>query len=490
MLEEALNKYTEAINLKIKDKINSFLYSNRAWVNLKLEKIGAALDDANHAIKWDPDNIKGYYRRGLANLALLKYEDALIDLEYAFKKYPEEKNVKDKIEEIKFEIEKKKLRNSNIANDDNENINEEPPEVLLDLKYIENEIKKEEEKIKTKLNENNNETKPVQKRPRSDSDAIKKQEYKDKLSITKTWIIEEVIEDMKNKNYISKLSLLKIILDVTKINMVEPSLIDINIKKTETFNICGDIHGQFYDLLNIFKQYGYPSENNHYLFNGDFVDRGSFSVECLITLLCFKLLYPKHFYLARGNHESRNLNKVYGFEQEVLSKYDSTVYESFVRFFFSLPLAHCINKEILVLHGGLFSKDGVTLNDIRKIKRFREVPESGIMCELLWSDPSSINGRHPSNRGVAITFGPDVVKDFLKNNKLVKLVRSHECKSEGYEILGDVITVFSAPNYCDSMGNMGGILQLKGDSIKILQFSYVWHPPAQSFALLNNWIFS
>ena len=489
MLEEALNKYTEAINLKVKDKINSYLYSNRAWVNLKLEKIGAALDDANHAIKWDPDNIKGYYRRGKANLALLKYEDALIDLEYAYEKYPE-KNVKDKIEEIKFEIEKKKLKNSKLTDSDNENINEEPPEVLLDLKYIENEIKKEEEKIKMKLNENNNETTPVKKRPRSESDAIKKQEYKDKLSITKTWIIEEVIEDMKNKNYISKLSLLKIILDVTKINMVEPSLIDIAIKKDEIFNICGDIHGQFYDLLNIFKLYGYPSENNQYLFNGDFVDRGSFSVECLITLLCFKLLYPKHFYLARGNHESRNLNKIYGFEQEVLSKYDSTVYEAFIRFFFSLPLAHCINKEILVVHGGLFSKDGVTLNDIRKIKRFREVPESGIMCELLWSDPSSINGRHPSNRGIAITFGPDVVKNFLKDNKLVKLVRSHECKSEGYEIIGDVITVFSAPNYCDSMGNLGGILQLKGDNIKIQQFSYVWHPPAQSFASLNNWIFS
>ena len=351
MLEEALNKYTEAINLKLKDKINSYLYSNRAWVNLKLEKIGAALDDANHAIKWDPDNIKGYYRRGKANLALLKYEDALIDLEYAYEKYPE-KNVKDKIDEIKFQIEKKKLINSEITNSDDVNINEEPPEVLLDLKYIENEIKKEEEKVKMKLYENDKETKPVQKRPRSESDAIKKQEYKDKLSMTKTWIIEEVIEDMKNKNYISKLSLLKIILDVTKINMVEPSLIDISIKKTETFNICGDIHGQFYDLLNIFKLYGYPSENNQYLFNGDFVDRGSFSVECLITLLCFKLLYPKHFYLARGNHESRNLNKVYGFEQEVLSKYDSTVYEAFIRFFFSLPLAHCINKEILVVHGG------------------------------------------------------------------------------------------------------------------------------------------
>ena len=486
-LEEALNKYTEAINLKLKDKINSILYSNRAWVNLKLEKIGAAYDDANHAIKWDPGNIKGYYRRGKANLALLKYEDALIDLEYAYEKYPE-KDVKDKIDEIKFEIEKKKLRNSNLNDSDDTGANEKPPEVLLDLKYIENEIKKEEEKLNKKLN--SVETKKETKRSRSESDAIKKQEYKDKLSITKTWIIEEVIEDMKNKHYISKLSLLKIILDATKINMQEPSLIDLDIKKTETFNICGDIHGQFYDLLNIFNLYGYPSENNQYLFNGDFVDRGSFSVECLITLLCFKLLYPKHFYLARGNHESRNLNKVYGFEQEVNTKYDSTVYESFIRFFFSLPLAHCINKEILVLHGGLFSKDGVTLDDIRKIKRFREVPESGIMCELLWSDPSSINGRRPSNRGVAITFGPDVVKNFLKINNLQKLVRSHECKSEGYEILGDVITVFSAPNYCDSMGNLGGIIQLKGDKIKIQQFSYVWHPPAQSFAILNNWIFS
>ena len=474
MLEEALNKYTEAINLKIKDKINSYLYSNRAWVNLKLEKNGAALDDANHAIKWDPDNIKGYYRRGKANLALLKYEDALIDLEYAYEKYPE-KDVKDKIEEIKFQIEKKKLKNSNLSDSEEDDISKKSPEVLLDLKYIENEIKKEENKLKAKEAPNN--IKSKLKRVNSDPDVIKKQEYRDKLSITKTWIIEEVIEDMKNKKFLSKLSLLKIILDVTKINMNEPSLIDITHKKNGTFNICGDIHGQFYDLLNIFKLYGYPSEHNQYLFNGDFVDRGSFSVECLITLLCFKLLYPKHFYLARG-------------EQEVLSKYDSNVYEAFIRFFFSLPLAHCINKEILVVHGGLFSKDGVTLNDIRKIKRFREVPESGIMCELLWSDPSPINGRHPSNRGVAITFGPDVVKNFLKINKLQKLVRSHECKNEGYEILGDVITVFSAPNYCDSMGNQGAILQLKGDNIKIQQFNAVWHPLAQSFAILNNWIFS
>ena len=483
-LEQALEKYTEAINLKIKDKINAILYSNRAWLNLKLERNGAALEDANKAIEWDPNFIKGYYRRGCANLTLLKYEDALTDFEDVYKKYPEEKVLKEKIDEIKLQLEKKIKSKNNVKDssfDDNEEIS---PEKLLDIKYIEKKIKKEEEKINKKKQmmetEKNNDN--------IDSEVMKKPEYKGKLFLTKSWIVDEVIEGMKKKVFMSKLSLLKIILDVIKINMNEPSLIDIEVKN-ENFNICGDIHGQFYDLLNIFNLFGYPSETNPYLFNGDFIDRGSFGVECLITLLCFKLLYPKHFYLARGNHESRNLNKVYGFEQEVTSKYGSVVYKSFVRLFYSLSLAHCFNHEILVVHGGLFSKDGVTLDDIRNIKRFREVPESGIMCELLWSDPSSINGRRPSNRGVAITFGPDVVKEFLKTNKLQKLIRSHECKSEGYEILGDVITVFSAPNYCDSMGNKGAIIQLKGNNIKINQFSHVWHPKAESFAILNNWIF-
>ena len=201
MLEEALNKYTEAINLKIKDKINSYLYSNRAWVNLKLEKNGAALDDANHAIKWDPDNIKGYYRRGKANLALLKYEDALIDLEYAYEKYPEkdvnekypEKDVKDKIEEIKFQIEKKKLKNSNLSDSEEDDTSQKSPEVLLDLKYIENEIKKEENKLKAKEASNNMKSKL--KRENSDPDVIKKQEYRDKLSITKTIIHNKNVDN-------------------------------------------------------------------------------------------------------------------------------------------------------------------------------------------------------------------------------------------------------------------------------------------------------
>jgi len=166
--------------------------------------------------------------------------------------------------------------------------------------------------------------------------------------------------------------------------------------------VCGDIHGQFYDLLNIFKINGNPSETNPYLFNGDFIDRGSFSVEVILTLLAWKAAYPKHMFMSRGNHESKNLNKLYGFEGEVKKKYDVKMYDLFSELFCYLPIGHCINKKILVVHGGLFAKDGVKLEDIAKFNRVREPADEGIMCECLWSDPTDLNGRHPSKRGVGV----------------------------------------------------------------------------------------
>ena len=150
-LEQALEKYTEAIDLRIKDKINAILYSNRAWLNLKLERNGAALEDANKAIEWDPNFIKGYYRRGCANLTLLKYEDALMDFEDIYKKYPKEKILKEKIDEIKLQLEKlnkNRKCDKDPSIDDNAEIS---PEELLDINYIEKKIKKEEEKINKKM---------------------------------------------------------------------------------------------------------------------------------------------------------------------------------------------------------------------------------------------------------------------------------------------------------------------------------------------------
>lgn len=229
----------------------------------------------------------------------------------------------------------------------------------------------------------------------------------------------------------------------------QPSLVDISVPDDAKFTICGDIHGQFYDLMNIFTINGLPSTDNPYLFNGDFVDRGSFSVECIFTLFGFKLLYPDHFFMSRGNHETINMNQMYGFTGEVCAKYNTKMSNMFTQVYNWLPLCHCLNNRVLVMHGGLFSNDNVTLDDLRNIERNRQPPDEGLMCELLWSDPQPQNGRGPSKRGVGIQFGPDVTAAFCARNKLDYVVRSHEVKYMGYEEAhdGKCITVFSAPNY-------------------------------------------
>lgn len=217
------------------------------------------------------------------------------------------------------------------------------------------------------------------------------------------------------------------------------SLVDYPIEDEEEFTICGDIHGQYYDLLNIFKINGNPSAENKYLFNGDFVDRGSFSVECMITLLAWKCANNDFLHLTRGNHEARTVNMIYGFKGEVQAKYSTEVYDAFSDLFCHLPLSYVINKKVMICHGGIFADDGVKLEDIRKVNRVQEPPEKGIMCDLLWADPSDTYGRQPSKRGVSMAFGPDITKKFLSDNNLgtlvVKtdlLIRSHEVKQGGY----------------------------------------------------------
>ena len=91
------------------------------------------------------------------------------------------------------------------------------------------------------------------------------------------------------------------------------------------------------------------------------MDRGSFSVECIFTLFGFKLLFPNHFFMSRGNHESENMNKMYGFEGEVKAKYSSTMVELFTEVYNWLPLSHCVNSKILVMHGGLFKEVHISL---------------------------------------------------------------------------------------------------------------------------------
>jgi serine/threonine-protein phosphatase 5 len=301
--------------------------------------------------------------------------------------------------------------------------------------------------------------------------------------------VKELIAQYKDQKKLHKKYIVQMLIETRAMLQQTPTLVDIDVPEGNHITVCGDTHGQFYDLCNIFELGGYPSETNPYLFNGDFVDRGSFSLEVIMTLLAFKLLYPKHLHLARGNHESRSMNRMYGFEGEVKAKYSETIYELFAAIFCLLPLAHLLNKKVLVLHGGLFSDDNVTLEDIRKVDRNMEPPDSGIMSELLWSDPQPFPGREPSKRGVGLAFGPDVTDRFLKLNNLSLIVRSHEVKDEGYalEHNGKVITIFSAPNYCDQVGNKGAYIRFGHDmEPKFTTYTAVPHPPVRPMFYANS----
>ena len=230
---------------------------------------------------------------------------------------------------------------------------------------------------------------------------------------------------------------------------------------------------------------------------GDFVDRGSFGVETVLTLFAYKLAYPNHMFLARGNHEAKSMNKLYGFEGEISAKYDGKLYNIFCELFCLLPLCHVINKKVFVVHGGLFSRDNVSLGDIGAIDRDREPPEEGLMAEMMWADPIAVRGRHPSKRGMGLSFGPDITERFLNHNGLQVVVRSHEVKDDGYEYEhgGKLITVFSAPNYCDQMGNKGAFLKLTfptlgGDArIEPVSFGAVAHPDVRAMQYANRALF-
>ena len=166
-------------------------------------------------------------------------------------------------------------------------------------------------------------------------------------------------------------------------------------------------------------------------------------------------------------------------------KYDVNIFNLFLEAFCELPLAATIGGKIFVTHGGLSSEEDVTLDKIRVIKRGTEPPEGGLFSDLLWSDPQPFPGKMPSKRGVGYSFGPDITANFLENNGLDLLVRSHEVKDEGYlvEHGGKCITIFSAPNYCDSMGNKGAFIHFGRDLVpKFTQFEAVPHPDIRPMA--------
>eukprot|EP00040_Diaphanoeca_grandis_P003582 m.25301 g.25301 ORF g.25301 m.25301 type:complete len:306 (-) comp14947_c0_seq1:125-1042(-) len=225
--------------------------------------------------------------------------------------------------------------------------------------------------------------------------------------------------------------------------------------------VCGDVHGQFHDLMELFRIGGDAPDTN-YLFMGDYVDRGYYSVETVSLLVALKVRYPERLFILRGNHESRQITQVYGFYDECLRKYGSAdVWTMFTDLFDYLPLTALVENQIFCLHGGL-SPNVDTLDHIRSLDRFLEVPHEGPMCDLLWSDPDDRSGWGVSPRGAGYTFGQDISESFNLNNGLTLISRAHQLVMEGYNWSHDhnVVTVFSAPNYCYRCGNQAAIMEL------------------------------
>jgi len=225
--------------------------------------------------------------------------------------------------------------------------------------------------------------------------------------------------------------------------------------------VCGDVHGQFHDLMELFKSGGRIPDVN-YLFMGDYVDRGFYSVEVVTLLICLKVRYPERVVILRGNHESRQITQVYGFYDECLRKYGSTkVWAMMTDLFDYFPLAALIEGQVFCLHGGL-SPSIETLDQVRAVDRFREIPHDGAMCDLVWSDPDDRGGWGMSPRGAGYTFGKDISDQFMTTNNLTMIARAHQLVMEGYNWSHgeSVVTVFSAPNYCYRCGNEAALMQL------------------------------
>jgi serine/threonine-protein phosphatase PP1 catalytic subunit len=238
-------------------------------------------------------------------------------------------------------------------------------------------------------------------------------------------------------------------------------------------HVCGDIHGQYYDLLRIFEHCGYPGEYN-YLFLGDYVDRGKQSLETVCLLLCYKIKYPTKVTLLRGNHESSVTNRIYGFYDECKRRYNVRIWRSFTDLFNYLPVAAIIDDKILCMHGGL-SPELKNLQNIESISRPTDIPDSGLLCDLLWSDPDKEVLEYDENdRGVSVILGEKVVEDFNKKNDLDLIIRAHQVVDEGYEFFAkrQLITIFSAPNYCGEFDNSAGIMIIDESltcSLKVLR---------------------
>lgn len=289
-----------------------------------------------------------------------------------------------------------------------------------------------------------------------------------KLSQKERYDINAQIEKLENETLLTEGEISALIKKSIEILQSEGNVQTVSSPVT----VCGDVHGQFHDLMELFRIGGKCPDTN-YLFMGDYVDRGNNSIETICLLLLLKIRYPRRIYLTRGNHESSEITQVYGFYDECYQKYGNyNVWSMFIKLFQYFPLSAIIDNKIFCLHGGL-SPSIETLDEIKKLDRKSEIPSKGPMCDLLWSDPEERMGFCQSPRGAGFIFGPDITSKFIQSNNLKMIDRAHQLMMKGFSYAHQetVCTLFSAPNYCYRCGNMAAIMEVDDNlNVKIQQF--------------------
>ncbi|KAF0304971.1 Serine/threonine-protein phosphatase with EF-hands pef-1 [Amphibalanus amphitrite] len=275
--------------------------------------------------------------------------------------------------------------------------------------------------------------------------------------------ISNLIEGFKNKKLLHIHYVYGILHEAIRVLRTLASLNHASTAVSGQITVCGDLHGKLDDLLVIFHKNGMPSIDNPYVFNGDFVDRGKKSMEVLLILLACVVVNPHEVYLNRGNHEDPMMNARYGFTREVIAKYKmhaSPLLSLLAEVFSWLPVGTVIDNRVLVVHGGVTSQ--LDIGWLQGVDRH-------LMLDVLWSDPQNSPGYTPNTfRGGGCYFGPDVTATALRNNHLQLLIRSHECKADGYEYTheGKCLTIFSASNYYGPGSNRGAYVVLQGPELR------------------------
>ena len=265
----------------------------------------------------------------------------------------------------------------------------------------------------------------------------------------------------------------KICLKAYQLFSNEPNLLQLS----SSIYIFGDIHGQYCDLLRFFDLIGLPPKVK-FLFLGDYVDRGDNSLEVISLLFSLKIKFPKQVFLLRGNHECNQVNDMYGFKEECEERYGEQgfhVWTEINKALRMLPICALIDNKIFATHGGI-SPHIENLNQINKLNRNVEIPDSGILCDLVWSDPKSHSKKWCDNdRGVSYTFNERAVDDFMKKIGVDLIVRAHQVVDDGFEFFNGqkMVTVFSAPNYCGQVGNQASVMKIK----KNLECSFITLKP-------------